>query len=408
MLQTEAPTSDNDPLVHAVIASAARQHLAALTSRGLAEQAGVSPSVINYRHGSLGGLMETAGSLAQARCARYWTAQTDRLARLSPSATDFAPLAFTAIQGLMDRYRGEERLLWQHRIASARCGGAFGDVHAFEAEYTHWALLLERCGLGRLLPETVLALSSALKFGYLTFPDTQGFSPWALSLILRFADRALRRDVGDGDCALRLAAEAGARPAGPLPAPAHETAGQALDAAIALILEQGVEAATHRAIAARASLSVSSVQHFFGTRRSILLAAYQAIFARTRTRALPQLPGRASLSPRGLLDMLGSRMELTVEENRQDFAALNGLILTASEDADSQAISHGLLARQGATSMHLLSALKDFRSAPSRLDGQLLSMVMSHAQLQPKIDGLRDSSPNAGNLTLNLIETLFV
>jgi AcrR family transcriptional regulator len=398
-----------DPLIAAVISLASEQKLALLSARTLGERAGVAASAVNYHHGSVSALVEAATAQADLACAAHWRAEAGRLGPLTLSPDDFAPLAFRAIQTQVRHHRGEVRLIWNRRIGVARSGRPPEAAPHIAAEQAFWSKLLSGCGMAHLLPENMVSLSSALTFAYLTFADPADFDPWALALIQRFSDRALGRSVTDADNALRCAAEAAASLAEPVMRADHDTAQRILAAAIALIMSDGAETVTHRAIAAHAGLSVSSVQHFFGTRRAILLAAFRAVYDRTRKRAVPDLPDRATLLPDDLLRPLYARLDDAPEEGRREFAAMNGLIFSASEDEDSRAIAHGLLARQGETSMYLLASLRHFRGPLSRLDGQLFSMVLAHDGMRPQTDQPSSGhTPAARDVVRNLIDGLFL
>jgi|GEM_PF-2915094 len=411
MYHSLSPVREADPLIGAVIGLASEQKLSTLSARTLGERAGVAASAVNYRYGSLAALIDAARHEADTICAAYWADQARRLEDLPLAEGDFAPLAFTTIQSIIRLHRGEERLLWQSRIEAARAGEMSGLFASATAERQFWGSLLEGCGMTSLLPGTLQSFASAIRFAYLAFPELSAFDSWALALLQRFTDRSQARAVSDTDSAVRLAAETAARHAESDTVPDHDTARRILGAAAALVMEQGAEAATHRAVAARAELSVSSVQHFFGTRRSILLAAFRAIYEQTRARTVPELPGNATLSPDQLLGLLDARLDTSPGDIRREFAAMNGLILSASEDEDSRVIAHGLIARQGAASMQLLAALRNFRGTPSRLDAQILSMVMSHhvwcdTPDDASSEGGKDSKDN--DVGRNLIECLFV
>lgn len=383
MHQIEILQAENsDPLVAATIALAAQRGADGLSSRAVATFAGVAPSSINYRHGSLSGLVSAAGLAGDAARAAAWRAAMAELEELRLAPDDFGPAAFTVIRGQIERLRGEETLFWHEAIAGCRGHGELASLGALDAEAAFWSRLIERCGLQDLQADIMQGFALALRFAWLTFSKPDGFDPWAQALVMRFAERACGgHPTRATDCAWRARTEAEADPGKAGQAPGHDTAQKIIEATIALIMSQGAGAATHRAVAAKAGLSVSSVQHFFGTRSAILLAAFRSIYDAARDRAFPpQLPV-ASLDPDELFSTLTAGRDTSPAIVEADFAAMHGLILSAAEQDETRPIANGLIARTGATSMGVLAALKHPRGAIGRLDAQILSMTLGQTAI---------------------------
>lgn len=377
--QPHSIDSTPERLLQAAMEIAAARGASAIASRWLAEQAGVSPSAVNYAFGSLEGLVAEARRRGDSERAAYWAGTGRTLAGLDASPPDFGPALFSALRGAAATAPGPEALFWGDVIEAARVGRPVTDIEAVAAERACWDGLLAACGLAPSLGGLVQAFALGVRLAYRVFERPEAFDPWALALVLRFAER-LTGGPCDAplDSALRARAEARANRQEGVPVADHETARLIVRTTVDIVLAQGAEAATHRAISQRAGLSVSSVQHFFGGRRDYLLAAFQAIYQSARERAVPVMLAPGSLTAENLVAGLQSAPNGASEETRREFAAMNGLLLSAAADEATRPIAEGLVARTGQTSVHLLNALAARRGRIGRLDGQIVSMTLSH------------------------------
>lgn len=401
-----------DLLIRSTLQLAAADGAGALSSRAIGEHAGISPSAVNYRFGSLAGLIAAANTHVDHSRALAWQESCRKLEGLSLCPEDFGPAAFSALRDRIARLRGEESLFWHEAVGCCRKDGVPANTSGFAAEALFWETLLERCGMARVPPGVIQCFALAVRFAWMAFETPEEFDPWALALVMRFAERA-RGDApkSDADCAWRQHAQAGAEFGQAALVPDHDTARRVVAAAIELIMSEGAPAVTHRSTAAKAGLSVSSVQHFFGSRQALLLAAYRSIYDTARHRALRSDMPVGTLKPDALFKTLTAGRSNDPKQQKADFAAMHGLILSASETCGMRQIAKGLLARTGDTSMDILRALKDPRGKISRLDGQILSMTLSQTtilELFPKTGASAHekhlSMADYGN---RLIEALF-
>lgn len=245
-----------------------------------------------------------------------------------------------------------------------------------------------------------------MRFAYGAHGAPEQFDPWALSLLSRFAERACGHAPSEAsDSVFRAMTERAATLSAPQQVSDHGTAQKILDTAVRLILEEGPEAVTHRAIAKAAGLSVSSVLHFFGARQAFLAAAFRAIYDRARYRAVPETPTGRTLTAEMLIGSLKAKSQDEQAAVLKDFAAMNGLILFAARNADTEMIARGFLARMGATSIHLLEALRQPRGIIGRLDAQMFSMAL-HQIRTLSLAGALD--PEMEDVTaLNIVTSLF-
>ncbi|MEO0815823.1 MAG: TetR/AcrR family transcriptional regulator [Pseudomonadota bacterium] len=397
-------------LVQAVYAASAEARALSLSSRTVAGSAGVSASAINYTFGSLAELIDEARRQADRAAADFWNNQRKTLEIQGAQTADIAPLVFITTRQLISEHPGGQALFWKDVIESARLDKTTRFGAGFEAEHLYWDALLRRSGLHRLKAAIVQALSLALRFGYQVFQSPGAFDTWALALVNRFTVRVSGMTPETGtDSAVRAHAEqvAGLDMA-PLDVSNHETARLILGTTVKTVLEAGADAATFREIARRSGLSVSSVQHFFGSRQAYLTAAFRTIFASAKDRAIKSVPEPRSLTIAELSAYFEREHPQTPLLPHSEFAAIQGLMLSAAQAPETLTLAQGLLARTGQTSLQLLNALKSPRGKISRLDAQLLSLILTHL-VTLEITGRVPTKDGEGldNLAKNLLAALF-
>ncbi len=145
-----------------------------------------------------------------------------------------------------------------------------------------------------------------------------------------------------------------------------------------ILLEEGVNALTHRRLAAASSASVSSVIHFFDGRRAILREAYGLLYRRLCERNLGHLDVKGaagSLAPRDLAERLAARDAQGEQDNRNQLAGLLNAMFEASREPETAQLALSLFARSGETSRNLLRLLPGFQAGVSWLDAQLFRLV---------------------------------
>lgn len=138
------------------------------------------------------------------------------------------------------------------------------------------------------------------------------------------------------------------------------------------------------------------------------MAAFHEVYATARDRAVRDIPRPGTLSIGQLARIFASDQPGSPLLRPGEYAAMQGLMLSASETEDTRALAEGLLARAGQTSMHLLRALRSPRGEIGRLDAQILSLTCTQlvtldvaGQLPASADGDRV------DLAHNLLVALF-
>lgn len=416
---TAAPLDDHAAL-EAALALIAERGLKGATMRAVAERAGISPALISYRHGSREAFFVQAFALGRARDhARRgrWARRLEGLA-LTPAdlpvlvhavmREDFVDARVCALARCEAR-RDAERSERFRAIASA---GA-QDATVF------WAQVLGRVGVDEALAQFVAAAAHAIGQGYLLHAEPSVFDPWSRDLIDRLCERlATAKPARPGDSPWRgralarsQASEArgsgGSAASGARDDAVSATRLAIIEATADLIVEGGADAVTHRAIAKRSGVSLSSTTHHFATRDDILQAAYCAL--RDCAVARSDLT-EGALRPLTLASLeAGLRRLIDETDGAGAFAehqALRELMAAAARADAARPMALAMFARAGETSERLLAALAEKRVVADRLDAHLFSLIA--AELAQSA-ALREDASASGSARLmcDCIRALF-
>lgn len=376
MHHTVAPLPD--PLVETTLALMASR-AGGPAVREIAAAAGVSPSLINYRFGSIETLRKAALSVSLERDGARWENRQRGLLSAPVSRADLAGLLNEL---LIDESRPDDRLaaLRWLRILSAVRGGAGAAGPFSSAELAFWIELGRRLDLSFGEQRTLTAFFHGLAFGHLIGAAMPGFQAWSSSLVNRFSQRLFGLPVSwpGADSAWRAfaddvtALEGGARNA-------HPTRQAILNGAVQILIEEGVSSLTHRRLALASDASVSSVIHFFDGRRAILREAYGLLYGRLRERTFSQWELKeadaGSLSPRTLAERLSARDPRGEQVTRQEMSGLLNAMFEASRDPETAQLALSLFARSGETSRSLLHFLPEFKEGAGWMDAQIFRLI---------------------------------
>lgn len=399
-----------DPLIEAVIKVSGLEGPEALTARRVSSVAGTSPSTINYKYTSIDDLKAAAWAIADARLAEAWRSAQSDLADLKLEISDLAPMLFATIRRILVEHRGCHCVFWEALLLHSRARLPFEQPQSYLAEQAFFSSLLS--AMGHQQDETPLlhTLALALRSGYLMFREPSYFDAWAFALVQRFCERfsgAVPHLASDS--AARVQAETAIAVLQMPSTSRHETAIAILAAARAIAMQMGEPALTHRAVASRAGLSVSSVQHFYGSRASLLSAVYLSVLTDMRDKAVPELPQPHSMTNADMVEKLLFAAPGTERPNSRDQVALLGLIMSASRRSETRSLAHGFLANVGKSSAVMLNAMKAPRGAIGRLDAQLLSLCSAHfAILELCQSPHTDPTPEWARFMKQLIRSLFI
>lgn len=264
---SSASPANNPHKVERLVAVAAEQigavGIAEVSARSVAAAAGASPSAINYNLGGIERLFSHAFARGAALTAD-WLAEREREALALPRSPEGAVRVLERVLIGWTREARALALLYQERLAAPASGAAWTGLWR-----DFWVRIGEAFGLtagqGRLLH--LFFESEALYH----------LSRWSPAL----EDAALR-ELAEHFGAVWLGARSGP-PIGAL-ALAEDTARARAEApvtptalrimaAAAAVVEQGLGALTHRAVAARAGLTTGAVTHHFRTIEDLVAGA---------------------------------------------------------------------------------------------------------------------------------------
>lgn len=256
--------------------------LRALSVRNVAALSGCSPSAVMYNHGSISQLAQRVAAQCAADLAA-WRAQ--QLQSLERAETPITPEGFvlSAMSDLTGARRGmillRDELLIESEFPTFQEGE--------RANGQFWEHALSLLGCSPVQAVTWADFVTGLLSGALLDRSPASLFTWMPLMVRRFADRMARRATFD-ESEFPFHPSDSDRTV----APTAEGARKILDATISLIAENGVDQLTHRAVAARAKLSVAACTYFFSSRVSMIMAAVDELSRRLRDRTRLHLDDR--------------------------------------------------------------------------------------------------------------------
>lgn len=375
----QSVTETSDPLLDITLTLMASR-AGGPSVREIAAAAGVSPSLISYRFGGVEALRKAALGASLQQDARRWEARQRDLLRV--------PIARSDLAGLLSELLIDEAgpgdtlgaLRWLRILRAVRDGTVTHSPFS-DAEQEFWASLARQLDLSGGEQRTLTAFFHGLAFGHVIGVGAPGFHAWSSSLVHRFAQRLSGVPVSwpGADSAWRVSAALQGDQVTMGAESAHPTRRAILDAAVRILVEEGTASLTHRRLAIAASASVSSVIHFFESRRAILREAYGLLYRRLCDRALNRLNlGQGEhrlLEPRALAQLLFERDENAERANQYELAGLLNAMFEASQDSETRQLALSLFARSGQTSRSLLLHLPGFEEGAGWLDAQIFRLV---------------------------------
>jgi DNA-binding transcriptional regulator YbjK len=352
-------------LLSAAAGIVAMEGLAQASARRIAAACGVAPSAVNYSFGGLDALLAAAFSEAAGR-ARVWAAnQSEAFARL-PDGPAGARAALEHL--VLDWTAGERALACLHAELSA-CPERYPDAAATWADA--WGGLFDAVSARFDLSEATADIMRALFESEAVYH----LSEWAPPL-----ERLVWREHCDRFAALWLGGPpATAAPPGlarveallhaQSPDPLPLAAARIAEAALGVIDREGLEALTHRAVAAAAGLTSGAVAYHFRTAPDLVAAAALAQHARS-VRDMSETPAEAAdaraLTREAVQQALrGASAPSGVRQRR-------ALFIAAARRPDLATIAARMRFSHGGTARRLLT---DGEARP--LDASLLSRIVS-------------------------------
>jgi len=366
---TEETARTPEKLIAAALSAWEHGGAAAISARNLTAAAGAPPSSIHYHFGGLGQLLDAAQSTAllsaQDWCDAQWQA-------IGPGAQDPAMLG-PLLATLIDEWCESQRTVafaWREaQLAALR-----DPAQAAWATQWHalWASLFARlCGQ--------MGLSD---FTALTTWFFDGASALHLLRWRRPLDRAALEELCDGWAAWAVGCFAprdawfrlGQAEAGPLQIPVEQidaTAALIAAAAADTVADGGTEALTHRAVAARAGVTLGMVSYKYRTSADLLQAAFATIYRRILANALVSPDELGSLSAQAAITGLQQ-----ILPDRANLLGSDELMLASARSAEFRGFAAELRYLRGRSSGKVLRAMVGSGRSLSPIDGAIFSALL--------------------------------
>lgn len=350
--------------------------LKALTLRSLAQKAGVSPSLLNYRFGSRDALVARLFEYAQDLDAQFWRACGETVASMTLSQDHVPAVSLSIVQTCIQRARSLERLRWICSTLGARNPDYLPQAGVWAGlGIDFWTGLLRQAGADEALgPSLAAAMAGAIRTG-LVAQDNLLVSVWVSDSVLRATERLLHLPLSmQGDSPARAQIEALAKASlSPPPEGRTDTPERILASAAALILSVGPDTVTHRDIAKHAGVSLSSLTHHFSSLDEIVRSAFERIYDRAQHDYEARLPAQMTVDE-FTQTVLPAMFEESASRAREA-TALDEIILCTSRNHDTTPMSSGLMAMIGRTSTAIVKAMAGEREM-DRLDGQIFRFIL--------------------------------
>lgn len=378
--------SSDNKLLSAVLEIWSNEGHDAASARQLAVKAGVPVSSIYHHFGSLEQLFVLAQEQAQAAASRWCADRLEQLADFPATPQGF-PAFFSGVVDDWVQERRELAFAWRegHLLRTESDAGAqsrsdwcklwrcfwedacarFDLSHAvdlvdrlFENEsFQHmleWRRAVDRAGLDEL----------ARGIGTWLVGDPAPESPWR-DFAREQALAAGRNDPGHDGTTARIAR-----------------------AAAALIEQAGPVGVTHRAVAEKAGLTLGVVSHKLRTKAELLLAGFEAIYARAMDGLRSRADSIAPIDPAGVLDWIADFLAGSLGDR-----GVHALYLAVARDPALHPFGLQLRYLRGSTSRQLLSMLQPERPDATQLEGAILSGFLSSLSRRHIDDTPEDARP---------------
>lgn len=343
-----------------------------VSARNLAKEAQVGVSAMNYSFGGRQALVDAAFQVATDRALEWWRQAGERLPEgLAPAG---GWLSATLVEARRDR--AFPRLAISELFQTAPRSEAMREVAAaYQGEIEgFWRGAAARFGLR---PEAGEVLGDYAA-GAMASPAWSGLAtldmPWSVDSCQRLLARLAGGRVGLpgwagwSELKLQQAQEAppAARP------PASDAAERMLAASIELIADAGLEALTHRAVAARSGCTLANVAYHFPTHETLVERTFADVFHGVLAVGAveeEQLHSRSADAQTLARDTVGVVLQADGRPT-PFFMVVRALMLEAERHASLRRLASGLMVEAEASSYRSLHAIGG-QGEYDRLDAHL-------------------------------------
>lgn len=396
-----------DRLIFAATELIASRGSRSVTARSLAELSGQSASAVNYHFGNREGLLAATFDAAASDMAA-WRAGWWISLRAAPPPEAF-PGWFLAIT--LDRLapRPMFLVLRELRHHAAR-SPTFRKQARLEAEAADqfWTEALVRFGLPAAAAGACADYTESILGIHGGGPDHPDQTAWLGETTKRFCARlAGDRGAAPGWDGWRQFARTRGGPS-LICEGASPSALRIATAAAELLGRDGMEALTHRAVAAEVGLSLAAVSGYFPSKASLVRAAFDRLITTIQTVRSEIVPEQedpqpilqvAEASAQTLFDAKGAAAPWLL--------AFDELLTAAIRDPDLRRDAEDLRASRGENSGSLLARVQHCAAPVDGLDGHILSIVTTGAMRSAYAQELDDRRPWLTQRIATTLESLY-
>lgn len=278
-VQTQ-PRSSDDRILQDAVAIVSATGLATLSVRALAERNGVNPSLISYRFGSKRGLVSALSEYVDGDLKEVWSRRLNDLPAEPLDSTALVGLTMGILVDNAVAYRDLMRAAWALRIDALRDAPQATCSSAVSAHGTaFWERVLALSGLTTDLAEGLAGTLESLGHTLLIHQPKSDLTAWCSDVVsLQFAllteEPAFRS--AESVWRARYAPNGDGQTVETQEAP---TRAKIIETAKSIIQTDGYRELTHREIAKRSGVSLSSTTHHFSSLDEIMISAYWSIYA---------------------------------------------------------------------------------------------------------------------------------
>lgn len=356
-------------LIAATLSTWERGGAAAISARNLTAAAGVPPSAIHYHFGGLGHLLDAAQAAA-LRATRDWC--DAQWQAIGPGAHDPEMLG-SLLATLIDDWCETQRtaaFAWREGLLMALRDPAQNTwaIQWRDLWHAFFARLCEQMGLGEFTTMTTWFFDGASVLHMLRWRRPldraaleEMCAGWAAWTVGRFAPRDAWFRMGQAE-------------AEPLEMPAEQvdaTAALIAAAAADTVADGGTAALTHRAVAARAGVTLGMVSYKYRTSADLLEAAFATIYRRILAFAVVSPDEVELLSGPAVIDSFRR-----VVPDRANLLGSDELLLASARNAEFRNFAAQLRYLRGRSSAKFLRAIVGHQRPFSPIDGAIFSALL--------------------------------
>lgn len=357
-----------DKLILSALSAWELEGVTGVSARSLTAAAGLPASAIHYHFGSLGHLLDAAQAAAVASARLWCAAQCGAIGPDARSPVMLGSLLAALVDDWCENQRGLAFAWREGLLAALRDPALTSWARRWDILWQEFfTQLCGQMGIAELATLTAWFFDGACALHLLRWRrplDRAGLDElcggWAAWTGGELASHGAWFALGQAD-AKQLAL---------LPEPDDAVARAIAEAASEIVAEYGVAALTHRAVAARAGLTLGTVSYKYRTSSDLLQGAFEAIYRRMLADS-PETRGE-------VLAITADEAIMSVERGipaRADLLGTDELLVAAARNPALHTFAAQLRYSRGRSSGRVLQAIVGAGRPISAVDGAILSTL---------------------------------